>query len=219
MKGFESPETETEFLRRRLKEEQESAQRAHQARMEAESRCQVAEEERDVYRVLARRYQLRLETALRRSGRAGYQEREEDEEEMAPLNGHGARGLSGREQAVIFGLGAMLRSIQYEDDDEEDDDDDDDDVDDIDEEEGDDGGEEGHNSNGMEEDTSIHGQDNSNESMEEHDEEDDDESDSEDNPSSYLPLAAQGMVAAMSHASAMVVRPQRRTVSITGHDL
>ena len=182
--------------------------------MEAETRAQLAEEEKDVYRVLARRYQLRLEAALRRSGR---QHERDEEEDMVPLNGTGSRGLSGREQAVIFGLGAMLRSIQYESGDDEEDDDDE--VDDIDEEEGDDGIEEGHNTNGMEEDGSIHGQDNSNESMAEQEEEDDDESDSDEIPSSFLPLAAQGMVTAMSHASALVVRPQRRTVSITSEDL
>ena len=65
--------------------------------------------------------------------------------------------MSGREQAVIYGLGAMLRSIHYESggDEEEDEDEDDDDID---EEEGDEAAEEGQRNNdagGMEEDNEV----------------------------------------------------------------
>ena len=197
--------------------------------MEAEARCQMAEEERDVYRVLARRYQLRLEAALRRSGRSEEEANsdiEEDEEEageaMAPLGG---RALSGREQAVIFGLGAMLRSMQYESGGEDDDDDDDDDID-EDDGNGEGGDIEAHQDNGrssgegmMDEDTSVQEQEGSIALMEEQGSEDNEneiENDGE-NRTSFFPLEAQGM--AMPHSSALVVRPQRRTVSITSEDL
>ncbi|CAB9506930.1 Protein-L-isoaspartate O-methyltransferase domain-containing protein [Seminavis robusta] len=213
---FESPESETEFLRRRLREEQESSQRAHNARMEAEARCQLAEEERDVYRVLARRYQLRLEAALRRNGRDNHHNNhssasdiEEDEEEEGE-----ARAMSGREQAVIFGLGAMLRSIQYESggDDDEDEEEDDDDIDEDDEDEGSEPNEATGRASGgnvhMEED----GHEELNEEMDENDGDDDDDSGSV----SYFPLGTHGMTA---HSTSLIVRPQRRTVSITAEDL
>lgn len=136
--GFERPESETEFLRRRLLEEQESAARAHQSRLRAEARCQLAEEERDVYRVLARRYQMRMEAALHRAGRTYTasdsdldsededveEEDDHDEEEQvaethAPPNG---RAVVAR-APVFSSLGEMLRSIHDQSEDEDDDDD------------------------------------------------------------------------------------------------
>jgi len=211
-------------LRRRLLEEQESAQRAHQARMEAEARCQLAEEERDVYRVLARRYQLRLEAALRRSGRSedvANSDLEDDDEDvrdaMVPLRG---RALSGREQAVIFGLGAMLRSIHYESGGDDDDDDDD-----IDEEDGNSEADDIHIGNGgqgnrevvMEDDTSIQDQEDMEDQVAESNGDDSEESE-DDSRTSFFPLGAHAMAMPHSSASALVVRPQR-TISITGEDL
>jgi len=124
---FEPSETETEFLRRRLKEEQANTQRAQQARLEAEARYQLAEQERDIYRALARRCQLRFENLInQRRPSSGVGEdtgvyavaaadvAEDDESVSAESieDGIGAAEafLTGREQAVIFGLGAMLRS-------------------------------------------------------------------------------------------------------------
>jgi hypothetical protein len=65
---FEPEQSETAFLRRRLVEEQADAQRAHQARVEAEARCHAAEREREVYRLLAHRWQTRLHDLLRQRG-------------------------------------------------------------------------------------------------------------------------------------------------------
>jgi len=124
---FEPSETETDFLKRRLKEEQANAQKAHQARLEAEARYHIAEQERDMYRVLARRCQLRFENLMHqrrpstvvREGTGGFAAAAAAEDESIYAesieDGIGAAGalLTGREQAVIFGLGAMLRSIQY----------------------------------------------------------------------------------------------------------
>jgi len=66
--GFEPEQSETTFLRQRLLEEQADAQRAHQARLEAETRLHAAERERDVYRLLAHRWQNRLQDLLRQRG-------------------------------------------------------------------------------------------------------------------------------------------------------
>lgn len=114
--GFEAPETDEGFLRQRLLEEQEHAKKANQARLEAEARCRVAERERDVYRLLARRWQSRLQVLLQqqREGdtpteQGSGQDANDDEEFL----------LNGREQAVIFGLGAMLRGFPSESDDDE----------------------------------------------------------------------------------------------------
>jgi len=61
---FDAPLNEVEFLRRRLAEEQASAERANQAKAEAETRARVAEKERDVYRILARTLRSRLNSDL-----------------------------------------------------------------------------------------------------------------------------------------------------------
>jgi hypothetical protein len=109
-------------------EEQANAQRAIQARQEAEARCHLAERERDVYRLLARRWQARLEAVMQQRGQAEIEEDVEDEDDEHFM-------LSGREQAVVFGLGSMLRTFQNGHDDDDDDDDDEDDDDDDEEEE------------------------------------------------------------------------------------
>ena len=62
--GFDSEETEVSYTKKRLLEEQNNAAKAHAARLEAERRCQIAERERDVYRLLARRWQSRLNLVL-----------------------------------------------------------------------------------------------------------------------------------------------------------
>ena len=188
--------------------------------MGAEARCQMAEEERDVYKILARRYQMRMEATLQRSGRdhaasddsdldSDEDVEEDDEEEQAgeafvPPNGRA--GL-----APFGGLGAMLRSIQNE---SEGDDDD------IDEEGNDEESVVDHdvhhdadlsgNDGGMEEDTSFHDADESNSEMVEQD------GDVETGASCF-PLGAQDMT--MAHSPSGLVVRQPRTVSITCEDL
>mmetsp|Transcript_16045 Transcript_16045/g.39292 ORF Transcript_16045/g.39292 Transcript_16045/m.39292 type:complete len:480 (+) Transcript_16045:123-1562(+) len=61
---FKTPESEVEVLRRQLKEERENAEKANRARLEAESRCHIAQRERDVYQLLARRWKSRLHAQL-----------------------------------------------------------------------------------------------------------------------------------------------------------
>mmetsp|Transcript_28138 Transcript_28138/g.34255 ORF Transcript_28138/g.34255 Transcript_28138/m.34255 type:complete len:565 (+) Transcript_28138:150-1844(+) len=111
-KWFDSKQTETQYLKKRLFEEQQNAAKAQQARIEAETRCQVAERERDVYRLLARRWQSRLQLIL------------QQQRQLAERDATGGRNLqrlvSGEERAAIFGLGAMLHPADSDDDDEDD---------------------------------------------------------------------------------------------------
>jgi len=63
-KWFEQETTTTEFLKQRLVEEQAVTANAKLAKFEAEARCQIAQRERDVYRLLARRWQSKLQLFL-----------------------------------------------------------------------------------------------------------------------------------------------------------
>lgn len=106
---FEPAQSEEAFLRQRLLEEQESARKAHQARLEAEARCHIAERERDVHRLLARRWQNRLQTLMQ-------QQQDGDD-------GNGAFDLTRRERsAAMFGLGIMFRGFQSDSDEDSSDD-------------------------------------------------------------------------------------------------
>eukprot|EP00804_Cyclotella_cryptica_P007699 CCRYP_001323-RA/>CCRYP_001323-RA protein AED:0.13 eAED:0.13 QI:294/1/1/1/1/1/6/111/561 len=59
-KWFEPEENEVVYLRRRLREEKAKTARAEKARREAEERCNAAEREKAVHRMLARRWHNRL---------------------------------------------------------------------------------------------------------------------------------------------------------------
>lgn len=62
---FEEPyKVDEAFLRQRLKQEQKAAKEAKIMCAEAERRMRIAERERDGYKLLARRWQLRLRAAL-----------------------------------------------------------------------------------------------------------------------------------------------------------
>jgi len=58
--GFQTPHTEAEILKQRLKEAQQEAQKANEARLAAEARYRMVAQDRDVHRLLARRFQSRL---------------------------------------------------------------------------------------------------------------------------------------------------------------
>jgi len=64
-KWFEPEKTQTEFLRNRVREEQALTANAQQALLEAQARYHAAERERDIYRHMARRWHLRLQSVLR----------------------------------------------------------------------------------------------------------------------------------------------------------
>jgi hypothetical protein len=65
---FEQARSDEEFLRRRLREEQATAKQAQEARLDAETRLHLAERERDVYRLLALRWQSRLRALTNEQG-------------------------------------------------------------------------------------------------------------------------------------------------------
>ena len=69
--GFETEQSEVEFLRQRLAEEQAAAERANERRLDAEARLAVLERERDVYRMLARRWQTRYDSMMVQQDRGG----------------------------------------------------------------------------------------------------------------------------------------------------
>lgn len=59
-KWFQPEQSETEYLKQRLRQEKANVMKAEKARKEAEARCLAAERERAVYRLLALRCQSRL---------------------------------------------------------------------------------------------------------------------------------------------------------------
>jgi hypothetical protein len=103
LSGFQTPESEIETLRKRLLEEKAKTAKAELARIEAERKCQLAEKERDVYRLLARRWKSRL---IASSGE-GDGEAETIEEAAAAML------LGSRESGSLFGIGNMFRRFRY----------------------------------------------------------------------------------------------------------
>jgi hypothetical protein len=80
----------------------------------------MVERERDVYRLLARRWQSRLQTLLRQ--RAGGEQ--DTNASDADIDNAAAVLLSGQGPVAIFGLGSMLRHLQDNSEDEDTDDND-----------------------------------------------------------------------------------------------
>ena len=62
--GFKPEQNETDYLKRRIREEKLKNANLERARREAEEKCAAAERERSVYKMLARRWQSRLDTLL-----------------------------------------------------------------------------------------------------------------------------------------------------------
>ena len=117
---FEKPRTADEsLLRRRLLEEQAAARRAQEARLQAESRLQLVEREREVYRLLALRWQSRLQGIMRERG--GLQ----DDDSMVDLDDYAeiarsTASLSNEPLMLRLGtLSALIRQFQRDSDNEE----------------------------------------------------------------------------------------------------
>jgi len=70
-KWFEPKPREIDYLKRRLREEKDKLAKAETACREAEARCHAAERERAVYRLLALRWQSRMNSLLNRQGHQG----------------------------------------------------------------------------------------------------------------------------------------------------
>jgi hypothetical protein len=85
-----------------LAEERTNVERANKARLEAERRCHVAENERDVYRILARRWKTRVQSS---TGVAADDTETIEEAAAAML-------LGSRESVSLLGLGTMFRRFR-----------------------------------------------------------------------------------------------------------
>jgi protein-L-isoaspartate O-methyltransferase len=118
-KWFEPEQNESDYLKRRLREEKAKAAKAEKARRDAEERCLVAERERAVYRLLARRWQSRLNLLLSQQERQDENARQQDEaaEDLSDLLDLGG-GAQNNNVAVRFenrstlsGLRAMLQQL------------------------------------------------------------------------------------------------------------
>lgn len=114
--GFEPEMTETAFLRQRLLEVQADAKRANQARLAAEARCHAVERERDLYRLLANRWQSRLHDLLGRNTSSENQEVVLQVDVEAGLDAI----LDDRRMNRALSIGRMLRRFQNEDEDDHD---------------------------------------------------------------------------------------------------
>ena len=112
--GFEPKQSELDYLKMRLREEQANTERAQQACMEAESKCHVIERERDIYRILARRWQSRLRVVLNRQSLSSTTSENinnnntQNEEEAGSLEDN----VFDTNIVPMFGLGTILQQIQ-----------------------------------------------------------------------------------------------------------
>jgi hypothetical protein len=117
---FEQARSDEDFLRRRLGEEQATAKQAQEARLDAETRLHLAERERDVYRLLALRWQSRLRTLTNERG-----DHDDNDEAFTGSEdvAHVAAAVFADEPAALGlgGLGVLIRRFQsqYSDSDEE----------------------------------------------------------------------------------------------------
>jgi len=197
---FEPPQTEANFLRQRLLEEQECSRKAHQALVSAEARLHVAERERDVYRLLARRWQTRLQNVVRQQCSEQMDVEADSDEDSRDIQ------IPGPEQAVMFGLVSMHRTFQSGSDASDDDEDQaqlDEEIDHVDEL--------------FHEDISD---DEGNYQFSSADEENHDEVSRQNSVSSFDAMDdGRSQSISPASASALALRPQTRTVSITNDDL
>jgi len=159
--------------------------------MEAESRLHVVERERDIYRLLALRWQRRLQAAMNERGENNEGAAGADDEHLfAGIDDVAAAAIFAGDEAGLplvirlGGLGAMIRRFQHDSDDED--------------EEETDGGDENNGQVDMDGDSDMS-------------EDGDAMEASEAEPMAVSPEAIE--------SSPMNVRPQVRTVSITSHDL
>ena len=87
-------------------EEQANAARANLARLDAETRCHLAERERDVYRLLARRWKARLNSLSNQRNDGNISESESVEDAAAAIL------LGRREHSSIFRFANMFQRFR-----------------------------------------------------------------------------------------------------------
>jgi len=93
--------------KKRLFEEQSNASKAYAAQLDAERRCLVAEKERDVYRLLAKRWQSRLNLVLQQQ-RQIYLARTQNSLSTAERQASSRVSMAENEMAALFGLDTMM---------------------------------------------------------------------------------------------------------------
>jgi len=188
---FEPPHSDAEFLKLRLVEEQAAAQRARDALQEAEARLHMAERERDVYRLLAMRWQARLQSVTH--GRSNGDADAEDNSLIGMDDiAEAASAVFVNEPMTLSlgGLRAMMRRFENDSDDGEDDE---------------------------EEDAEAEESDSDHQNDMDHEIEVDEEASVMEEASEIN--ESESMAVSPTSSSALVIRAQVRTVSITGDDL
>ena len=118
-KWFEPDLDENEYLKRRLREEKAKVANAQRKQREAEERCRAADRERVVYRLLARRWQSRLNMVLSQNDNQVAHAQDQAAEELTDLLDTASNITS---LAALRGLLQEL-SGQYDSDGDDDDDD------------------------------------------------------------------------------------------------
>mmetsp|Transcript_24200 Transcript_24200/g.51399 ORF Transcript_24200/g.51399 Transcript_24200/m.51399 type:complete len:491 (-) Transcript_24200:2821-4293(-) len=108
---FDVPMNEVDFLKKRLTEEQANVQAANQAKIEAESRCRLAERERDIYKILARTLRSRLTSSM--------PEGSDSSDDIIVSETALGMVFRGRESFATFGSGRLLRRLAQDINDEE----------------------------------------------------------------------------------------------------
>ena len=126
-KWFEPDLDENEYLKRRLQEEKAKVANAQRKQRAAEERCRAADRERVVYRLLARRWQSRLNMVLSQNDNQVAHAQDQAAEELTDLLDAAGSASSITSLAALRGLVQEL-SGQFDSDDDDDDDDDDDEV-------------------------------------------------------------------------------------------
>lgn len=118
-KWFEPDLDENEYLKRRLQEEKAKVANAQRKQREAEERCRAADRERVVYRLLARRWQSRLNMVLSQNDNQVAHAQDQAAEELTYLLDNAGSVSNITSLAALRGLLQEL-SGQYDSDDDDD---------------------------------------------------------------------------------------------------
>jgi len=118
--GFKPEQNETDYLKRRLREEKLKNANLERARREAEERCAAAERERSVYKMLARRWQSRLDTLLNEHHEQGDNDAEQDLLDLAGgIRDDETAVVNNRNRSALSNLRDILQNINSDDEEED----------------------------------------------------------------------------------------------------
>jgi len=114
--GFKPEQNETDYLKRRLREEKLKNANLERARREAEEKCAAAERERSVYKMLARRWQSRLDTLLNEHQEQGDNDAEQDLLDLADgIRDDETAIVNNRNRSALSNLRDILQNINSDD--------------------------------------------------------------------------------------------------------